>query len=57
MAEEIIREDIELRHSEGLGSQNDYHIGISHGGDFEESSLLRIDALYSDLYVTIGAWG
>jgi hypothetical protein len=35
MVEEIIREEIELKHSEGLGSENYHHIGISHGGDFE----------------------
>lgn len=50
--EEIISEEIELRHSEGLGSEN-CHIGVSNGGDFEESGLLRFDAMFCDLYVTI----
>jgi hypothetical protein len=49
--EEIISEETELRHSEGLESEN-CHIGVSNGGDFEESSLLRFDTVYSDLYVT-----
>lgn len=50
--EEVTSEETELRHSEGFGSENCY-IGVSNGGDFEESSLLRFDAVYSDLYVTI----
>jgi hypothetical protein len=50
--EEIIIEEVELRHSEGFGSEN-CHIEVSNGGDFEQSSLLRFDAVYSDLYVTI----
>jgi hypothetical protein len=49
--EEITSEEIELRQSEGLGSEN-CHIGVSNGGDFEESNLLRFDAVYSDLDVT-----
>ena len=52
--EEITSEEKELRSSEGLGSEN-CHIGVPNGGDFEESSLLRYDALYSDLYVTMNA--
>jgi len=36
--EEIISEEIELRHSEGLGSEN-CHIGISSDGGLEDSRL------------------
>lgn len=50
--EEIIGEEIELSHSEVLGSEN-CHIGVSNGGDFEENSFLRFSAVYSGLYVTI----